>query len=91
MSEAIYRAAPASTLRIVPIDDLTAVYHRASGVTHLLASPAPELMAMLADQAMTLAELLARLSADFELLDADLPALGARLDELVRAGLVERR
>ncbi|MBA4042415.1 MAG: HPr-rel-A system PqqD family peptide chaperone [Sphingobium sp.] len=82
-----YCAAIAATLRVVAFDDLTLIYHRASGITHVLASPAPELLAALTEP-LTLAELRARLVAEFELADAADGALQARLDELVAAGLV---
>jgi PqqD family protein of HPr-rel-A system len=82
-----YRAAPPSALIVEPLDALTAVYHRASGITHILVSPAPELLEALAEET-TLDALLERLGAEYDLPDADRPALVARLDELVAAGLV---
>ena len=85
-----YRAAPAETLRIVPIDALTLVYHRASGITHIVDAPVPEILEMLADVPLAADALLARLSETFDLADADPDALAARLDELVATGLVER-
>lgn len=84
-----YRAAPAATLRIVPLDVLTLVYHRASGITHVVDSPVPELLEALSDGALTLDETLAGLAAAHDLIDPDPEALAARLDELVAAGLVE--
>jgi PqqD family protein of HPr-rel-A system len=84
----MYRAALLSSLLIEPLDELTAVYHRRSGVTHLLASPAPEILHALQEPA-TLDGLLARLGGEFELSDGDSDALAARLEELVEAGLVE--
>lgn len=83
-----FRAADPATLRIVTLDDdLALVYHRASGITHVLGSPAPELLALLAEP-MTLDALLDRLAREFELIDGAHGALAARLDELVAAGLV---
>lgn len=82
-----YRAADPATLRIVPLDTLTLVYHRSSGMTHIVDAPVPVLLDAL-DQPLTAEELLARLAERFDLADAD--ALGTRLDELVAAGLVER-
>lgn len=90
MAANLYRAAPAAALRIVPLDALTLIYHRTSGLTHLVDAPVPELLALLGDGPLTLDALLARLNADFELVDADPVALAIRLDELVAAGLVER-
>ena len=84
-----YRAAPAATYRVEALDGgLAAVFHRASGVTHLVTEPVPELLAALAGPA-TLPELMARLIRDYDLADPDRAALAARLDELVAAGLVE--
>lgn len=85
-----YRAPPAGALLSVPLDALTAVYHRASGITHLLAAPAPELLAVLADGPLDADAVLARLAEDYDLADADRTALIARLDELADSGLIER-
>lgn len=68
---------------------LTVVYHRASGLTHVVDSPVPEILEILRTP-MDAAALLAKLSEDFDLIDADIAALAARLDELVQVGLVER-
>lgn len=87
----LYRAASPDSLIVVPIDLLTAIYHRASGQTHLMASPAPEILEALAEAPLDAAALLAKLRADYDLVDADPAALAARLDELVETGLVERR
>lgn len=87
----LYRAASPDSLIVVPVDLLTAIYHRASGQTHLMASPAPEILKALAEAPLDAAALLAKLRADYDLVDADPAALAARLDELVETGLVERR
>ena len=80
-------AAGAATWRLVPLDAVSAIYHRASGITHIVASPAPELLAALVEPA-TRSELLARLEHDYDLTDA--ASLDARLAELEAAGLVLR-
>jgi PqqD family protein of HPr-rel-A system len=87
----LYRAASPDSLIVAPVDLLTAIYHRASGQTHLMASPAPEILEALAEAPLDAAALLAKLRADYDLVDADPVALAARLDELVETGLVERR
>lgn len=87
---ASYRASAHAALRIVPLDLLTLIYHRASGQTHVVASPVPEILDTLADEAMEVAALLATLTARYDLGDADVEALTARLDELAAVGLVER-
>jgi PqqD family protein of HPr-rel-A system len=84
-----YRAARAETLRIERLDTLTLIYHRASGITHVVDSPVPELIDLL-DRPLTLDDTLAALIDAHDLVDPDPCALAARLDELVQAGLVER-
>ena len=83
----MYRAAAPAALRTVALDGLTLVYHRASGITHLLSAPAPEILETLAEP-MDLVTLHARLGERFELAGG-VAALEARLAELVAAGLVE--
>lgn len=90
MSAPRYRAAAAGTLRVVPVEPLVAIYHRASAQTHLVASPVPEILDALADRWLTAEALLTRLDERFDMPDADAAALAARLDELVATGLVER-
>jgi PqqD family protein of HPr-rel-A system len=84
----IYRAPRADALIVAPLDEFTAVFHRASGITHLLAEPAPQILQVLGNGGLTLDGLLARLAQDYDLADADREALAARLDELVVSGLV---
>lgn len=72
-----------------PLDALVAVFHRPSGTTHLLAPPAPEILDLLGREALTLDALLARMAADYALVDADPAALAERVEELVDAGLVQ--
>jgi len=84
----IYKAPPTDALLIAPLDEFTAVFHRASGITHLLTEPAPQILEALGEVGLTLDALLASLSADYDLADADREALAARLDELVVSGLV---
>ena len=86
---ATYRAAPAEAWVAVELEPFTALYHRPSGATHLLVEPAPQLLGALADEALTLPALRARLEAMFDLAEGDNAALEARLEELVTAGLVE--
>ena len=81
-----YRADPPEGLRIVPLDSLTAIYHRASGQTHVVAEPVPEILAALGAGAADVPALMARLGiADSEKTRA---VLCERLEELVATGLV---
>ncbi len=85
-----YRAAAPASLRVVPLDALTLIYHRSSGITHVVDTPVPEILEALSEAPLTLDALLVRLAERFDLLDPDPAALAMRLDELIAAGLVER-
>jgi PqqD family protein of HPr-rel-A system len=88
-----YRAAEAALLIVEPLDVFTAVFHRPSGVTHLLNEPAPQILEALGNEPLEMEALLARLEERYDLGDADgsgTALLCARLDELEAAGLVER-
>lgn len=78
----IFAADPPDCLRIVPLDSLTAIYHRRSGQTHVVAEPMPEVLAALQAGAADAGTLAERLGVD------DVDALTARLDELREIGLV---
>jgi PqqD family protein of HPr-rel-A system len=84
-----YRAEPADSLRIEPLDDFTLIFHRRSGLTHLVTAPAPEILAVLQEGPLTRDALLARLAECYDLADGSTAALDARLGELVAVGLVE--
>lgn len=88
MSATRYSAPPADALLIHPLDELYALYHRASGMTHLLASPAPELLELLAKRSLTRDEVFQALTEQFDVADADHDLLTARLEELITVGLV---
>jgi len=81
-----YAAEPRVGLVSVPLDSLTALYHRRSGQTHLVAAPVPEILAALAEKPLDLGNLLAVLQIDDDA-EARL-LLQARLDELIASGLV---
>lgn len=85
-----YRAPAAGELRVVVLDELVAVYQRAAAQTHLVVSPVPELLELLAGEWLTGEALLERLAQTYDLPDPDASALVARLDELAETGLVER-
>lgn len=89
MSATRYRAPPPDALLIRELDGLIALYHRASATTHVLASPAPELLELLAERALTRDELLEALTERYAVVDAADDALDARIDELIAVGLVE--
>lgn len=83
------RAPAPDAIRTVPLGDgITALFHRPSGTTHLLAEPAPEILALLAEAPLDRPALARRLGELYDVA-ADAPALDARLAELIAAGLIE--
>jgi PqqD family protein of HPr-rel-A system len=84
----VYIADPESAVRSVELDGLTALFHEPSGMTHIVAPPAPQILDALRAGPADAAELLRRLRARFEF-DGE-EAIHARLDELEAAGLVRR-
>lgn len=77
----------------VVLDGLTAIYHRASGATHVVAEPVPQILATLGQDWLSAADLLNGLAAAHDVAtgDAALAALTARIEELVALGLVTMR
>ncbi len=86
MAATIWRAAEGLDVR--PLDALTLVYHPASGQTHLLASPLPEILDLLAAKPLDSADVVARLGERFDLEGDAAQLIGERLDELAALGLV---
>ena len=90
MSVAVYATDPPTARTAIILDELVAILHRPSGATHLLASPAPELLDALSAGPADAATLLARLSERFDIIGSHTDAIEARMDELVAAGLAWR-
>jgi PqqD family protein of HPr-rel-A system len=84
----MFRADPPDEVRIVPLDRLTAIFHRASGQTHVVAEPMPEILVALGMGETDLAGLIARLNLPDTIDNRAL--LTERLEELVATGLVAR-
>jgi PqqD family protein of HPr-rel-A system len=84
-----YIADRAEDVRLIELDGLTALYHRPSGTTHILAAPAPQILAAIAGDPATAEEILTRMAEGFDV-EGDRDALLSRLDELEAAGLIHR-
>lgn len=87
------RYGPYDNKALVPcvLEDITLFYHRASGQTHMVISPVPEILAVLGEGApATAADVHARLARDFDLgPDAEAIAqIEAHLEDLAALGLV---
>jgi PqqD family protein of HPr-rel-A system len=88
----LYKAEPADQRLVEPLDAMTLIYQRRSGITHMVAEPVPEMLEAMGDDVVDAATLVVRLAARFDLGDADDAegVLAARLEELAELGLVER-
>lgn len=88
----VYRADPPGARLLVELDGVALIFHRPSGLTHVVAPPAPEILAALAAGDADAATLLARLREAHDLDDSEglAAALAARLGELEAAGLAWR-
>jgi len=87
-----YRPAPEQDLIWHPLDSMTLLFHRPSGITHMLAEPAPAILQVMADAPLSAAEIAVRLTSAFDI-DPDLETetiVQARLAELFDLGLVDR-
>lgn len=91
-SSPIYEADRPDARLLVELDGVALIFHRPSGQTHIVAPPAPEILAALGEGPADIDTLLARLERDHDFAEAsDLAgALAARLAELEAAGLVRR-
>lgn len=87
-----YHAEPADQLLVEPLDAITLIYQRRSGITHMVAEPVPEMLVAMGDETVTSAMLVKILSDQFDLgTDEDAEAVvTARLEELAELGLVYR-
>lgn len=87
-----YRAEPSDQLVICPLDDIILIFHARSGMTHMVMAPVPEILSVMGDDRVHAGDVLARLSARFDVSGDDdvLATVAARLDELAALGLVVR-
>lgn len=72
-------------LRRVPLDDMTAIYDRRSGQTHVVAAAVPAILDAVGADTVDAATIAAALGVG-----DDVALVGERLDELLAIGLVER-
>ena len=89
MAGPVYIADPDTLIRKVELDGLTALFHVPSGMTHIVAPPAPQILEALGAGPADAEELARRLDQSFEIEGGE-DAMAARLAELETAGLVRR-
>jgi PqqD family protein of HPr-rel-A system len=85
-----YIADPEGAVRRVELDGLSVLFHAPSGMTHIVAAPAPEILDALQPGPADAAELMCRLRAVFDLDEDAGEIVSLRLAELEQAGLVRR-
>lgn len=89
-----FRAAAAADFIIRPVDDLSLVYHRRSGTTHVVGPDSVAILRLLQGGALSLDEVIAKLEAMHELEPSDgatiAESIAARLDEMAAMDLVDR-
>jgi PqqD family protein of HPr-rel-A system len=92
MPSRAFQADPSAERRTVELDGLTLIFHRPSGITHIVTAPVPEMLAALEEGPANVAMLVDRL-ADRHGIAAGVEAeaiIAARLAELEAIGLVSR-
>ncbi|MBL0923517.1 MAG: HPr-rel-A system PqqD family peptide chaperone [Sphingomonadaceae bacterium] len=86
-----YKAEPADRLLVEPLDAITLIYQRRSGITHMVAEPVPEILTAMGSDVLDANAVAIRLASQFELNDAEaIHIVAARLEEMAALGLVER-
>ncbi len=87
-----YQAEAAEQRLIEQLDQMTLIYQRRSGITHIVTEPVPQMLEAMREDMLSADAVLARLAAEFELQSDDeaLQTVAARLEELADLGLVER-
>jgi PqqD family protein of HPr-rel-A system len=91
MAGPVFVAVAEQDAPLVELDGLSLIYHRASGATHIVAPPAPQILAALRAGPADAGSLLARLGAWYDLEgEGAADAVEARLHELETSGLVRR-
>ncbi len=86
-----YKAANAKDLILRELDEMSLIFHKTSGITHVVADPIPAILEVMEATSMTAAKVVDKLAKNFELEDAlDIENFVlARLDEMCSLGLVE--
>src|SRR3546814_18097736 len=62
-----YRAENPASIAVHPFDELTLLYHRRSGITHMVIATAPQILAVMGSEELAVVDILPRLSKDFVL------------------------
>lgn len=86
-----FRAEPADQRLIEPLDVMTLIYQRRSGVTHIVAEPVPQILAAMGRDVVDAKIVTQRLAREFDLdPEQAIAIVQERLEELSALGLVEK-
>ena len=86
-----YIADDESCVSTIELGGLTALFHEPSGMTHIVAPPAPQILQVLRESPRNAGEIFTRIAELYEIEnEAGAEAIEARLAELEEAGLVRR-
>lgn len=88
----LYRASAPDRLIQHPLDSMTLIFQKSSGITHVVADPVPAILDVMAQDSLSAESIAKRLSENYDLEDSEDAAdiVLARLAELCTLGLVEQ-
>ncbi len=88
----LYRATASEGLIQHPLDSMTLIFQKSSGITHVVADLVPAILTVMGADALTAEDITGRLSDSYDLEDSGDAAdiVLARLVELSSLGLVEQ-
>jgi PqqD family protein of HPr-rel-A system len=88
----LYQAEPADARIVEPLDMMTLIYQRRSGITHMVSEPVPQMLAAMGEDAIDAEILAERLADSFDLGErgSATALIAERLEELAALGLLER-
>ena len=94
--EQVFWASDPDRLRLVAIDELSVLFDRRSGITHVVVDPVPAILSVLSTEPQSVSAILKRLRRDFDLSTVEhgesaATVVEARLAELNAMGIVDAR
>lgn len=88
-----YALAENAPLIIEPLDAMTLIYQRRSGLTHMVAEPIPEILTVMGSQPQTAEDTTRRLATEFDFgenTQVVVEIVASRLEDLAKLGILER-
>ncbi len=87
-----YRAIASEDVILHPLDSMTLIFQKSSGITHMVADPVPAILEVMAQDVLSADAIAVRLANNYDLEDSGdtTDIVLARLIELRALGLVEQ-